>query len=444
MIKAVEAFLGRWSPAGLLAVAVGVALLSRLAAMMLFADVSHGAMLWEYGEQAVCALRAGGDLCLAYANGTGSYPSAYMPPLLSYYWLILFHLFGDGTAARVVWLGSSLAIALVNIWLVFSLAIAFGRSKWTAFLAAGLLAVYPTFVFVSATYHQTNWAVFFLLAIAFISVRIARGGGALMANALVGGLLCGLATLNRSEMLLIGPALLGLGALWRWSFPDILRVGLVGAAAMVLTLAPWVARNYQLFERVIPVAQSTGYNLWKGFNPYTNGSGNMTEEPPGGPGDTARMRIRDAIPHGPQFETALQDAYMAEFKAYMATVAPSHLVQLSVNKALLLWGFDWTDTSVTGQLVYRAPWAVANLLVLLGLVVLWRDRRTLDLRTVTIIAAALALLTAAYVATAVHSRYRMHIEPFLFIAAGAGAEALLAWLGRRLGGRPLDHSASRA
>lgn len=426
MTRPIETVLDRWSPAALLAVAVAIALLTRLVALALAGDVSHGANLWEYGEQAVCALKHGSDLCLPYVTGVDDvYPSAYMPPLLSYFWLALFHMVGDGAAARAIFLGANLVMGLLNIWLVFRLALMLGRSKWTAFLAAGLLAVYPTFVFVTATYHQTNWAVFFLLAISVVAIRIAKAGKVSLADMLGGGLLCGLATLNRSEMLIIGPALIALGAFWRRNLMDVVKVGAVAAAAMLLTLAPWVARNYQLFERVIPVAQSTGYNLWKGFNPFTNGSGNMTEEPPGGPGDSFRQHIRQITPHGPRFETDLQDAYMREFEAYMDTVPPAHLVELSANKVALLWVFDWTDKSITGQLAYRAPWVVANLLVVLGLIAFWSDRRRLDAATVTVCGAALALLTAAYVATAVHSRYRMHIEPFLFIAAGAGAEMLL-------------------
>ena len=443
MARSVEAHLDRWSTTSLLALALGVALLLRLAVMFAMADLSHGANLWEYGEQAVCALRTGGDLCLPYGRGAeGVYPSAYMPPLLSYFWLALFHLFGDGAAARAVWLAASLAVGLVNVWLVFRLTLELGRSRWAAFLAAGLLAAYPTFVFVTATYHQTNWAVFFLLAIAFIAIRIAKSERVSLRDVVVGGVLCGAATLNRSEMLIAGPALLALGAFWRRNLVDVVKVGLLGAVAMGLALAPWVVRNYQLFDRVIPVAQSTGYNLWKGFNPFTNGSGNMTEEPPGGPGDTFRMAVRDATPHGPRFETDLQDRYMQVFKADLAAASPARLAQLSVNKILLLWVFDWTDDSITGQLAYLAPWAAANVLVVLGLAVLWRDRRQVDPATAAICAGALFLLTLAYVATAVHSRYRMHIEPFLFIAAGIGAEALLAWLGNRLG-RPKNELAPR-
>ena len=57
--------------------------------------------------------------------------------------------------------------------------------------------------------------------------------------------------------------------------------------------------------------------------------------------------------------------------------------------------------------------------------------------------ATLGLLTAAYAATAVHARYRMHIEPFLFVLAGSGAEALLLWIAARLGIRNVRRSAAK-
>ncbi|MDP3175696.1 MAG: glycosyltransferase family 39 protein [Phenylobacterium sp.] len=419
----------------LLAVALGVGLLLRLGALALVGDVTHGATLWEYGEQAVCAFHTHGDLCGFYDGGLATYPSAYMPPLLSYFWLLLFHLFGDGAVARAAWLTASLAVALVNIWLVFRLSLSLGRSGMEAFFAAGLLAVYPTFVFVTATYHQTNWAVFFLLVIVATAVRIAQSERMSWRDAALSGLFCGLATLNRSEMLLVGPALVALSALWRRKFTDLIRIGLVAGCAMALVLAPWVTRNYILFGEVIPAAQSGGYNLWKGFNPYTNGSGNMTEEPPTGPGAQARGRIQASVAHGPLYETRLQAAFMQAFEADVDAASGRRLAQLALDKVALLWVFDWTDVRITGSLAYRLPWLIANLLVVLGLVVLWRDRRHVDKPTAVICSGALASLTVVYAASAVHARYRMHLEPILFIAAGVGAQALLSQLARRF--RPL-------
>lgn len=435
--------LNRKGDDALLWLALGIALVFRLAALALAGDISQGARLWEYGEQAACAYQGGGDLCLHYPNGGAAYPSAYMPPLLSYLWLALFHLVGDGAAARAIWLGASLAAGLANVWMVFRLAQALARSRLAAFLAALTLAVYPTFVMVTATYHQTNWAVFFLLAIALVAIRIATAERPRLADAALGGLLCGLATLNRSEMLLIGPAVIALAAFWRWDVGAVLRVGAAAALAMAVVLSPWVIRNFVVFGHVIPAAQSTGYNLWKGYNPYTNGSGNMSEEPAGGPGDQARWRIRDQVAPGPGYETRLQEAYKEAFESYVSQASPGRLVELAANKVVLLWGFDWTDRRITGQLAYLLPWVGANLLVLAGLFVVWRDRRSTPGGAVMVCLATLGLLTAAYAATAVHARYRMHIEPFLFVFAGSGAEALLLWIAARLGIRNVRGSTSK-
>jgi 4-amino-4-deoxy-L-arabinose transferase-like glycosyltransferase len=419
------------SARSLLAVALGVALVLRVGALSLAGDISAGANIWEYGEQGLCAWRTGGDLCFYYSPGGESYPSAYMPPLLSYTWLGLFDLFGDGPTARAVWLAGNLAAALGCVALIFYLSLKLWPSRWAAFASATLFAAYPTFVFVTATYHQTNWAVLFLLAISAVAVKLAEGTRPLLYGAL-GGVLCGLAALNRSEMLIIGPVLIALGAAWRRSLPALVKAGLAGALVMVLTLAPWTARNYEHFGQVIPAAHSTGYNLWKGFNPYTNGSGNLSEDP-SGPGFRARESIRASVTPGPRYETRVQDAFMEVFKDDVRAASPGRLVRLTANKALLLWGFDWTDRETTGRLTYQLPWLGANLLAVIGLVAAWRWRRQVRIAPAAVYAAALCLLTAAYVATAVHARYRMHIEPYLFILAGIGAEALWARLRRGRG-----------
>jgi hypothetical protein len=103
---------------------------------------------------------------------------------------------------------------------------------------------------------------------------------------------------------------------------------------------------------------------------------------------------------------------------------PARLVQLTATKVALLWLFDWTDRDITHRPIYWAPWLVANALALLGLVRLIREGE-FDLRVAAVCVATLALLTAAYGLTSVHARYRMHIEPFLFLLAGAGAEILV-------------------
>lgn len=194
---------------------------------------------------------------------------------------------------------------------------------------------------------------------------------------------------------------------------------------MALLLAPWIARNYDEFGRVIPTAQSTGYNLWKGYNPYTNGSGKRSEDPDW-PAFGVRESIRRSVPPGPGYETRLQDAYMEVFESDVRAASAQRLAELTATKAVLLWGFDWTDREVTGSLAYRLPWLLTNFFAVVGLVVAWRMRRQVRAAPAAIYTTAVVLLTAAYVVTSVHARYRMHIEPFLFVLAGIGVEAL--WL----------------
>jgi hypothetical protein len=51
----------------------------------------------------------------------------------------------------------------------------------------------------------------------------------------------------------------------------------VAAVAALVVIAPWTARNYAVFHRLIPVANVVGLDLFKGFNPEANGSGKWVE-----------------------------------------------------------------------------------------------------------------------------------------------------------------------
>lgn len=407
---------------GLLGIALATALCMRITALVFQGDISQSAPIWEYGEQAQCALKTSGQLCLYYSAGSGdSYPSAYVPPLLSYFWLALFHLFGDGSAARAVWLGANVAAALGSVALIFRLTYRLWPSRRAAFSAAMLLATYPTFVYVSVVYHQTNWAVLLLLSVTAVAVKLAQGTD-LVRYGVLGGILCGIAALNRSEMLIAGPILIALGALWGRRGSFVFKAGAASALTMTLILTPWTLMNYQEFSRLVVVAQSTGYNLWKGYNPLTNGSGNMSDDP-NAPGRKARTVIYESVPRGTDYEARLQDAYVNAFKHDVRAASPERIIGLTVTKVALLWGYEWTDKETTGRPAYLIPWFVTNVLAIVGLITIGRRRHFLQLAPASIYAAAAALLTLAYAATCVHTRYRMHIEPYIFILAGIGIDA---------------------
>ncbi len=422
------------NPRALLFIVMAVTALARIAAMIRFADIHPAtANLWEYGGQALCALQNHTDLCGRYANKAfGVFPSAYMPPVLSYVWYGLFAVFGDTAFARCLFLALGLAMAIANSGLIFRIAQRLGASNVAALFAGLIFALYPTFVYVTTMYHNTNFAVLLELSLALLTIEMIEAPKLDWRVAAGLGFVAGLATLNRSEMMIIGPvAFLGAAA-WRRT-PKMAAIAIL---VFALTLSPWVARNYATFHKFIPAAQSSGYNLWKGYNPWTNGSGNYSETY--GPSEARADQIRRSVAPGPMYETRIQEAFSTEFKTYVTHAGLPRLIQLAANKFALLWAFDWTDTDITGRITYRLPWAIANALVLIGAFSLYRSRKV-DMPVLAVILGALTLFTAAYVTTDVHSRYRMHIEPFLFIFAGIGAEACLT-LAAAAAGSPFNRA----
>lgn len=393
--------------------AVLAALVARGIAIALFADFDPAtAQLWEYGVQGACATLSQGPLCLyKFTDGYAqAYPSAFMPPLLSYAWWGLFQLFGVTTTALAVFYAVNAVIGALCVALTHRLARQLGFGDMAAGAAALVLALYPSFVFVSATTHNTNVAVALFLALTTLAVDLGRRPS--MSAAAVFGLLAGAAVLNRSEMLIIAPALVvAAGVLGRS-----IATPLVALALMAAVIAPWAARNDALFGKPIPTAQSAGYNFWKGFYPGSNGSGDLTESDPAFVAE--REAVRAHVAMSPRYEAEVDAAYMAKARAALAQMTPLDHARLAALKAAKLWAFDWSDP-LSRNPAYLASWALATMLAAAGLASLWRARRRVRWDAVAMVVLVCGGITAAHMATFVHARYRMHLEPYLFILAGA-------------------------
>jgi hypothetical protein len=185
---------------------------------------------------------------------------------------------------------------------------------------------------------------------------------------------------------------------------------------MALVMAPWAARNEALFGKPIPTAQSAGYNLWKAFAPGAEGSGEAAESDPAF--TSQREAVRASVPIGPRYEAQVDALYMAKARAEAAALGPMDHARIAALKIARLWLFDWADPLARSP-AYLTPWLVANLLALAGLALLWRQRRELDLAAIVMVVLVVGGLTAAHITTFVHARYRMHLEPYLFVLAGA-------------------------
>ena len=399
----------------------------RLLAIALWTNFDiNTALIWEYGQQAQCAVQTGGDLCRIHDQTP--YPSAYMPPLASYYWLVAIKLLGQNLAPAA-FIGFSFIASLLSIGLLFELAERVSKSTVAALGAALILAFYPTFVFVTTTYETTNIALAATLSLIWVCRKIALGKDGIGYAALAGVLITICAYL-RSEMLLIGAVLVCMAAAWR--LPDwrsSLRIAALAGAVSAATLAPWVIRNEMIFGRFVPVAQSHGYNLWKGYSRYAQGSGHWLESNALALEDADRIRTGIAVSQ--HFEPQMEDAFARSTWADVKAGGPVRIVKLMATKLAMVWVFDWTDPN-SHRTAYWIPWIASNALVLAGVIFLMSGKAAVEPVSFSFAVAMLFLLSLIYMLTEMELRYRMHIEPFLFIFAGMGLEGLAGYLAGRL------------
>ena len=254
---------------------LAVAFVARTVVAGVFTDFDPAtANIWEYGEIARTTLQHGhgqmvspiGMVSKHPADTTFVYPTAFMPPFLIFVWIGLFLLFGVSKLALAMMTALNVLIGAGIVYYSIKVARALFGSEVIALLVGIVMALHPVFVFSVATYHVLNFSILLLLIVFDLTLSTRRQTYAI--SALI-GVLAGIAVLLRTEYLvLVGAIIFGSLITHRqW------KMTAVAAVAAFVVIAPWTARNYAVFHQLIPVANSEGYNLFKGFNPEANGSG---------------------------------------------------------------------------------------------------------------------------------------------------------------------------
>lgn len=164
---------------------------------------------------------------------------------------------------------ANLALAACSFWLLYFLARRLFRSELIARCGVLLLTVYPNNIaYVPLTLSETLYT-FLLLSACIIllfnySWRIC----------ILIGIIFGLATLVKTQTILLAPALVFLAYCKKWSFKDISIATFRTMAIFVVVLAvvaPWTYRNYIVFEHFILVSTNGGMSLLSGNNPSVVG-----------------------------------------------------------------------------------------------------------------------------------------------------------------------------
>lgn len=414
--------LDRNFPALLMAVVL-VALVLRLVVTVLFLNLNPvTAELWEYGEIARHAATESWMARTILGPDGLSYtaPTAYMPPGYVFVWMAAFAAFGFTPEALFAVSALNIVCSLLIVWLTARLAQELTGDSLAALLAASLVAVYPTFIYSVVTYHALNAYTAVFLAALLLIIRQVRDPhpGRLVAIGLLGGA----AALLRSEFVLF----IGVLYVALWIVTRRTKEFVVLAVLSAAVVAPWTIRNYLVFDRFIPIASSVGYNLWKGHNPEASGSGDEIEKI-----GAAKRQLGDVLAEIPRdrnyeiaYDQVFRDAAIAHIRAH-----PIETLVLGLKKNLLFWAWEAHDP-IAWRPAYLVPHIVTSVLAIAGIVMVFRHGVSAAAIFIIAIAVMQSLINAAF---SVHIRYRMTIEPILFIYAGIATVGMLkAWWHRGL------------
>jgi len=195
-------------------------------------------------------------------------PFAFWPPGTSFVYAGLYKIFGVHHEAIV-----GLNVLLSVVIIVCTARVAdrwFGRRA--AMGAAWILAVWPTLVlFTTVLASELLYVALTMAALDAWTVR----GRSVRSRAVVAGLLLGYAALVRSQALAL-PIVYGVGV-WLWQrreaglLADQVRMALLSMLVMAAVVAPWIYRNYRLYDAPVIVSTNGGITLWMGNSPGSKG-----------------------------------------------------------------------------------------------------------------------------------------------------------------------------
>jgi 4-amino-4-deoxy-L-arabinose transferase-like glycosyltransferase len=278
-----------------------------------------------------------------------------------------------------------------------------------AILAGCALACHPLLIFTTGLLYSETLYLFLLLLFTYTCLRMVEDTGKKWAVS--GGFLLGLSVLMKPNMLLF-PLLLGC---WLWyTLRDLrqpLKLGLIVASLMAVTIFPWVWRNYRVSGAFVPVSANGGLNLWQGNHPEADGAAYPLDQVDPLPGYTEVER----------------DSIYREWAVEQIRSDPLHTLSLLPRK--LIKFFAPLETSNRGRIPTRlGPLVDLGWATFLGLAAwgAWRvqNRSRQWWLVYALILYPVLLTLAVYGGT----RYGMVVYPYLFLLA---AEPI-AWLAWRL------------
>ncbi|HET9137692.1 MAG TPA: glycosyltransferase family 39 protein [Candidatus Kapabacteria bacterium] len=285
-------------------------------------------------------LISGHGYALAWSDGTISniLPSAFMPPLETLIHFVGYSLLGYGISGAKAILILHCFFGAAFIFLIGSLTQRVFNDHRTTLIAAWLAAVYPPFIYASLNFGITAGGLLLEVALLYYALKCFSEGK--IKNFILFGLVGGLFSLLRGEGLLyVGALMIFLFWINRNVAAKAFKQISLSIIIIAGILSPWVIRNYITLSELVVTSTSSGLNLWRGNNTYSNGSA-WTEG--GGPlwsSDELWNEARKHLSDGPSFELTYSRLYRDSAVQWISD-HPGKAFTNDLAKAGILWTVD--------------------------------------------------------------------------------------------------------
>ena len=278
-------------------------------------------------------------------------------------------------------------------------------------MSAWIAAIYPPLVWISA--YALSESVYCLLGMAAVltldrAIDRAENRAPATPWTIAGGALTGAAILVRPAMLFFVP-ITAVWLMWRRQF----RLAALLVLTAVLVVAPWTARNYRTYGRLVLVASEGGVTFWTGNHPLARGEGDLAANP-----DIKLAEIEFRQKHPGLTAEQLEPLYYREALDYIAQ-HPVWWAALLVRKAfytVVPLGPSYTLHSTLYAAASIASYLLLVPFAIAGARAYWRRGKARRPEALFLLAASAAIVCVLFFP---QERFRIPvIDPTLIVCAG--------------------------
>jgi len=332
-------------------------------------------------------------------------------PLYPLFLASIYLIFGHNyTAVRVI---QSIMSALLCIIIYY-----IGRKifdKKVGLLSSIILVFYQpyiSYVFYGGPgflYSENLFVFLYALFVLFLVTNFFVGLS--MKGAVIVGIFMGLLALTRPFDALFPLFFIFLLA-YRYPFKTIMKLILTILIVYLLTLSPWIFRNYLVHKELIPFSTMGGEALISTYNPYVRGSGL---------GNLGQLFTKEELKQIENMPELKQDRFYRDLAIKYMFKNYKRIMFLLPKKLLCLWDLFQTHYDNGMKRLYNIWYSIIFMFSLFGIIKTIRSG--LNINTL------LLLLLFAYISFIVlifggDPRFRYPMEPYLIIFASFGIFAI--------------------